>query len=107
MEINEWLAKARLLEMGDALYISCISSSDAYTSLGKFESQIRQGGYGSYSLICYVKPSDDDRKWWVCIAKVQRTDKGYIKKASGKIVVEGSDWVTLEAQRAIELISGG
>ena len=108
MEIREWLAKARLLQVGDALYISCISSSEAYTALGKFEAQIRQGGYGDYSLVCYVKPSNDGRKWWVCIAKVPRTDKGFIKKATGEIVTEGNDWITIEAQRIFKLaISDG
>ncbi len=103
MEINEWLAKARLLEMGDALYISCVSSGEAFKTCGKFEGQIRKGGYESYSLIAYVKPDEGERKWWVCIAKVKRTDQGYIKKASGEMVVEGDSWVTIGAQRIFRL----
>ena len=103
MEINEWIVKARLLEVGEALYISCISSSEAYKAAGKFDGIIRQGGYHEYSLVTYVKPADKNNSWWVCIAKIQRTDKAFVKKASGEIVAEGSDWVTIDAQRIFRL----
>jgi len=99
MEINEWMAKARLLEVGEALYVSCISSTEAFKSAGKFDTLIRQGGYNNYTLISYAKPNNKDNSWWVVIAKVKRTDKAYLKKADGSMVEESDIWVTVEAQR--------
>ena len=104
MEIKEWLVKARLLEIGDTLHISCVSSQEAYGALAKFQNTLKGVGFGDYSLVAYAKPQETSPSaWWVCIAKVPRTDVGYVKKASGKMEIEGNGYVSLDAQRLFQL----
>jgi len=105
MEIKEWLVKARLLDIGDTLYISCVNSTEAYAALGKFQAQLKGIGFKDYSIIPYVKPQEaSPSAWWVCLAKVPRTDKGYVKKADGKeLKLEGDNYVSVEAQRLFQL----
>lgn len=104
MEINEWVVKARLLDVGDTLHISCVSSSEAYAAQGKFQAALRGTGFGDYSLITYTKPQDSNAAaWWVCLAKVPRTDVGYVKKANGTMSAEGDNYIAKEAQRVFQL----
>ncbi len=104
MEIKEWLVKARLLDIGDTLYISCINSTEAYAALSKFQTQLRGIGFSDYSIVPYTKPQEKSPSaWWVCLSKVPRTDKGYVKKASGELSLEGGSYISLDAQRLFQL----
>ena len=111
MRADEWLAKARLLEIGETLQVSCVSSGEAHSILAKVNNILRVSSFPDYSLLGYVKPqhlNDGSKGWWLCLVKVQRTDKGYIKKADGTITVEGDSYITREAQRIFQLaISDG
>ena len=103
MKAEEWIVKARLLDIGDTLQVSCISVSEATNTLGKVNAILRNTGFTDYSLICYTKPQEASTTgWWLCISKVPRTDRGYVR-SGGEIKAEGSTFITLEAQRIFQL----
>ena len=104
MRADEWLVKARLLEVGETLQVSCISVGEAHTTLGRINTILRGTGFPDYSLVAYTKPQETSSTgWWLCIAKVPRTDIGYVKTGAGDIQAEGNSFVTLDAQRLFHL----
>jgi hypothetical protein len=102
MDIVDSISKARLLDIGEVLYIQVLNSEEAVIGLRKVKAGILALENLPYTLIAYSN-RDDTGTWWVCIAKVSKVNKIYVKRKSGEIVNEGDKWVTLDAQRIFQL----
>ena len=102
MDIVDNLTKARLLDIGEVLYVQALDAEEATRSLRKVKSVISSLEKLPYTLISYVQ-RDEKGTWWVCIAKVSKVNKVYIKRTSGEVVEEGDKWITLDAQRIFKL----
>ena len=102
MDIVTSITKARLLDIGEALYIQALNGDEAVTVLRKVKAAILALENLPYTLIAYSN-RDHTGTWWVCIAKVSKVNKVYIKRKNGEIVHEGDKWVTLDAQRIFQL----